>query len=174
VCCDFFANEAGNVGDNIADPIGVDGNIAADPVLCGIVNAPPFEFTLSASSPCLPENNACGLLIGARGLGCGPVALPEAWPLASALRAYSFPNPMNPSTQIAFELPEVAAVSLRIYDSAGRLLRTLLDAKPQSRGTIQAVWDGCDDAGRRLASGTYFYEVQAGGRKAAGKLTVLR
>jgi hypothetical protein len=174
VCCDFFANEAGNVSENIADPIGTDGNFAADPVICGIVNEPPFEFTLSASSPCLPENNACGLLIGAEGLGCGPVAAPDDLLPASALRAQSFPNPMNPSAQIEFVLPVDASVSLRIYDGAGRLQRTLLESKPQSRGVVQVTWDGSDDAGQRLPSGTYLYEVEAAGRSASGKLTLLK
>ena len=43
-------------------------NIFEDPLFCDAVNA---DFTLHADSPCLPENNPWGVLIGAHGLGCG-------------------------------------------------------------------------------------------------------
>jgi hypothetical protein len=68
------------------------------------------------------------------------------------------PNPARGSTRISFSLPREERVILRVYDVAGRAVRSL------SRGTYPAgtnsvLWDGRDDAGRRLASGVYLYQL---------------
>ena len=66
----------------LADRLGVDGNISADPLHCGPETG---DLTLDASSPCLPPNNECGVLMGAYGQGCGTVSLtPRTW---SAIKA---------------------------------------------------------------------------------------
>jgi hypothetical protein len=93
---------------------------------------------------------------------------------AAGLRLAAFPNPFNPSTQIKLEAPAAGAISLRILDSAGRLQRTLLNRVPHAGGELRVAWDGCDDAGRRLPSGVYHYLLEAGGERAAGKLTLLK
>jgi hypothetical protein len=66
-CCNFYGNSGGDWVSDYADLLGVDGNISADPLYC----SPYFaDCTLEDTSPCLPENNECGELIGAEGLGC--------------------------------------------------------------------------------------------------------
>jgi hypothetical protein len=72
------------------------------------------------------------------------------------------PNPFNPQTTIAFDLPERANVSLRVFDVFGRLVRKLIDREDRNKGHHVATWAGCDSAGRRVASGTYIYHLQAG------------
>ena len=84
------------------------------------------------------------------------------------------PNPFNPSTTIAFELPRAAAVSLDIYDLQGRLVRRLLDESPYVTGSHKQVWDGRDGEGRATSSGVYFYRFTAGDQKRVGKLTLLK
>lgn len=69
------------------------------------------------------------------------------------------PNPFNPSTTIAFDLPRTGPVSLTIYDVQGRRIRTLLDGT-LSAGAHSRVWDGTDDRGSRAASGVYLYRLQ--------------
>jgi hypothetical protein len=71
------------------------------------------------------------------------------------------PNPFNPVTKIAFDVPSGGAiVALRIYDVSGRLVRTLVDGyKPA--GTRSVSWYGRDDQGRPVASGIYFYHLTA-------------
>ena len=73
------------------------------------------------------------------------------------------PNPFNPTTSIRYDVPPSGgAVTLRIYDVSGRLVRTLVDG-PQTAGQRTAVWNGRDNRGRSVASGVYFYRLQAPG-----------
>ena len=74
----------------------------------------------------------------------------------------AYPNPFNPQTTIAFELPNEQAASLRVYDVSGRLVRVLVDGEVVAQGRHEAIWNGRDDTGRRVASGTYFYRLEAG------------
>jgi hypothetical protein len=84
-----------------------------------------------------------------------------------------YPNPFNPSTSIAFELPARQRVSLTVYGLDGRRVRTLLQAElPAGRHT--ARWDGRDHGGRPVASGTYLYRLRAGPWSATGKLELLK
>ena len=61
----------------------------------------------------------------------------------------NFPNPFNPTTQINYQLPEPAHVSLKIYDILGRLVTTLVDDMNQA-GYYSVSFDGS-----KLASGVY-------------------
>ncbi len=72
------------------------------------------------------------------------------------------PNPFNPRTEIPFELPVAAHATIRVYDLAGRLVRTLLDER-RPAGPAVVTWDGCDAAGRGVAAGTYLCRLTAGG-----------
>jgi flagellar hook assembly protein FlgD len=72
------------------------------------------------------------------------------------------PNPFNPQTTIAFELPNEQAVSLRVFDISGRLVRELVAGETMTMGRHETVWNGRDNTGRRVASGTYFYRLEAG------------
>ena len=74
----------------------------------------------------------------------------------------NYPNPFNPQTTIAFDLPRQVAVSLRVFDMSGRLVKVLLDGEIMAAGRQEAVWYGRDDAGRRVSSGTYFYRLEGG------------
>jgi len=84
------------------------------------------------------------------------------------------PNPFNPSTTIAFDLPRAMEVSLDIYDLQGRLVRRLLNESPYVAGGHKQVWDGRDAGGQTTASGMYFYRFEAGDQKRVGKLTLLK
>jgi photosystem II stability/assembly factor-like uncharacterized protein len=72
------------------------------------------------------------------------------------------PNPFNPQTVIAFYLPKQEIVSLRIFDVSGRLVRELVAGETMTMGRHETVWNGRDNTGRRVASGTYFYRLEAG------------
>jgi hypothetical protein len=84
------------------------------------------------------------------------------------------PNPFNPSTTIYFEVPEGGAnVTLRIYDSAGKLVRTLVNGYEPS-GTRQVSWHGTNDHGQSVASGVYFYQLTAPSFSNTRKMVLLR
>jgi flagellar hook assembly protein FlgD len=72
------------------------------------------------------------------------------------------PNPFRPATTIRFDLPRRGPVSLRVYDVAGRLVRSLVDGSPLEAGRHEAVWDGRNESGRSVGAGLYFYRLQAG------------
>jgi hypothetical protein len=93
-------------------------------------------------------------------------------PAASYL-SQNFPNPFNPVTRIRFGLREPGRVSLRIYDTAGRLVRVLVE-EDRDAGHYTEEWDGRDTTGRTVASGVYFYRVEAGSFEETKKMILLR
>jgi len=76
----------------------------------------------------------------------------------AALALGNHPNPFNPQTTIHFDLSEPGAVSLRVFNVAGQLIRTLIDGELPS-GRNEARWDGTDIRGAGVASGVYFYQL---------------
>ncbi len=90
----------------------------------------------------------------------------------------NYPNPFNPETWVPYQLAKDTDVSIHIYDSAGRSVRALnLGYKAagyyldKSRA---AYWDGRNDAGERMASGVYFYQLVAGQSTSTRKLVILK
>lgn len=90
-----------------------------------------------------------------------------------SLAAQNAPNPFRGPTRIAFTLPARERVAVRVFDPAGRLVRTLVN-ETRAAGRHGVTWDGRDDGGRSVASGAYFYEVRAGGERLARKMLRVR
>ena len=94
--------------------------------------------------------------------------------------AQNFPNPFsangtfgNPSTEIAFQLARAGQVEVAIYNIAGEKVRTLMAGNmPPGNHTVK--WDGKNERGQRLASGTYIYRLQAGTFREAKKMLLLQ
>jgi hypothetical protein len=98
---------------------------------------------------------------------------PDSPDLRSFYLAQNVPNPFNPVTTIRFGLAEPSPVSLRIYDTSGRLVRVLVDGN-RAAGPHEAVWDGLDGSGRPAASGVYFYRLDASSLHEQKKMVLLR
>ena len=100
----------------------------------------------------------------------GTASLPKAFALDQ-----NRPNPFNPSTTISFSVPEGKAgqVTLKVFDVRGRLVRTLSD-QVRDAGSYTLFWDGTDESGRQVASGVYFYRMQAGGFTQIRKMVLLK
>jgi len=79
---------------------------------------------------------------------------------ASFSLSQNYPNPFNPETSIGYALPQDAKVKLVIYDLLGKKVRTLVD-EYQPAGYKTTRWDGRDEMGNQVASGTYFYRLKA-------------
>jgi len=92
-------------------------------------------------------------------------------PAAFALGLAS-PNPFSGSNVLRFALPAAGPVRLEVFDTAGRLVRTVLDAMFPP-GEHQAVWDGADEQGRSVESGVYFYRLRAGSFTATRRVACL-
>jgi hypothetical protein len=98
------------------------------------------------------------------------LALPRQYSLRVA------PNPFNPMTRIAYTIPENAGsvpVQIRVYDIAGRLVRTLVSTH-QGPGYHDAAWNGRDAAGNESRSGIYMVRVQAGNWTDVQKVSLLK
>ncbi|KPJ61089.1 MAG: hypothetical protein AMJ46_03765 [Latescibacteria bacterium DG_63] len=85
----------------------------------------------------------------------------------------SYPNPFNPTCTIRYEMPVAGAVSLRVFDVSGSIVRTLVDTSVQP-GAYSEVWDGRDQSGREVPSGVYFYRLEAGDFGLTRKAILLR
>ncbi len=83
------------------------------------------------------------------------------------------PNPFNPSTTIAYGVAEAGRVRLAIYDVSGRLVRTLVNTRLPA-GRYTETWDGRDATGHRVASGIYFYRLQAAQQARTRKAVLLK
>ncbi len=100
--------------------------------------------------------------------------------LPTAAQAFTlsrnYPNPFNPGTRIEFQVPEQSRVQLSVFDILGRPVKTLVDAVfPASVGTPYFVlWDGTDNSGTGVASGVYFYRMDATGVSGASSRKVLK
>ncbi len=86
---------------------------------------------------------------------------------------HAHPNPFNPSTTIEFSIATRGRVTARVYDLAGRALRTLVDEVLEP-GPHRTSWDGRTDGGRGATSGVYFVKVEAPGFRATRKLVLLK
>ena len=97
----------------------------------------------------------------------------DAIPVEFALHQ-NYPNPFNPMTTIDFDLPEIADVSLVIYDITGRKVRTLVSESNIDAGFKRIVWNGRDDMGNSVATGMYIYRLQAGDYVDVKKMSFLK
>ncbi len=91
----------------------------------------------------------------------------------AGLNLAAYPNPFNPRTAIRFELPEARTVRLDIFDLTGRLVRSLHNGS-LAAGTHEMTWQGRDDAGRSLPSGTFYCRLIAGNAISSTPLTLLK
>jgi hypothetical protein len=109
-----------------------------------------------------------GLLTAATDPGAGPSPEPAGIRLSP-----SAPNPMTSRAVIRFELARAGRARLDVINALGQRVRTLADGE-YAEGAHTVAWDGADARGRAVASGTYFYRLESGGRVVTGRLTVTR
>ncbi len=73
----------------------------------------------------------------------------------------NYPNPFNPETRIDYVIGVDSKVRLEVYNMLGQKVRTLR-SREQAAGSYNVIWDGSNDAGNQVASGIYFYRLEAG------------
>jgi hypothetical protein len=90
----------------------------------------------------------------------------------------NYPNPFNPETWIPYRLADDAHVVIWIYDSAGCLIRELNLGQRKAGLYLDkdkaAYWDGKNSLGEQVASGAYFYQLEAGDFVAIRKLAIVK
>ena len=90
----------------------------------------------------------------------------------------NYPNPFNPETWIPYRLAEAAEVALTIYDADGQVVRTI-DVGHRTAAVYESrskaiYWDGKNTVGEQVASGVYFYNLQAGDYSQTRKMLVVK
>ncbi len=167
------------------------GNLNLDPEFVGTA---PHPYALDPLSPCVdtadPDTTGLGLPaldlagnprisndrvdMGAYEYGEAGYVFGPGGSAAMELAARCAPNPFGSRTFISYDLPAAGPVTLRICDLEGRTVRLLLDRVQQQSRPQQAAWDGRDDAGRTLPSGTYWYVLTAAGQRSARTVTLMK
>jgi len=85
----------------------------------------------------------------------------------------NYPNPFNPETIVGFQIPKSSFVTVKIYNTVGQLVKTLVSENLAS-GIYEFTWDGTNESGKRLGSGLYIYHVQAGEFSAVKKMLFIK
>lgn len=85
----------------------------------------------------------------------------------------NYPNPFNSTTTIKFQLSNQGQVSLNIYDSAGLLVKRLIN-ETRTAGEYEVQWDGTNDLNRTVASGAYFIQIKTGNYQRVTKALLLK
>jgi hypothetical protein len=115
-----------------------------DPAGCGVPDSHPTCATADKADPAW-DNDASW-----------SAAAPQSTKLLG-----NYPNPFNPTTNIQYSLGEATHVTLRVYNTLGQVVATLVN-DVQSAGYKSVVWNGKNDSGAPVASGLYIYTLTAG------------
>jgi hypothetical protein len=150
------------------------GTASFDLAAAGVTSARYLKILdQSGSSPNLPfagmDLDGITVLNSATQMATEPVVLS---PLPEAYSISCSPNPFNPTTVLSFELRVPSQVSLKVYDTAGRLVTTLAgfgESDLQQAGTHEVTFDGS-----KLASGIYLYTLRAGQNSMTGKMVLMK
>ncbi|MBN1781068.1 VCBS repeat-containing protein [bacterium] len=94
--------------------------------------------------------------------------VPDSYGLSSC-----YPNPFNPSTEIAYALPRESGVTIRIINALGQEVRMLVNQK-QVAGTYRVRWDGLDLRGNAVPSGLYLCRMESDGFVQTQKMMLVR
>jgi hypothetical protein len=168
----FFTHlmtEQGLVVDAAA--LGTDATIQGS----GVVAVVRFQVDRIGSLPSLIVADMRDALNGF--LGDAPVVLDETPSAEIQIESLKLlgarPNPFDGSTLIAFRLPTESAVSLKVFDVQGRLVRTLYNGRLPA-GEHSVRWDGRNDVGHGVSHGVYLYTFRTEGYEQTRKLFLVR
>ncbi|MFZ5428577.1 MAG: FlgD immunoglobulin-like domain containing protein, partial [Thermodesulfobacteriota bacterium] len=81
--------------------------------------------------------------------------------------------PFNPVTRIEFALPEAGLASLKVFNIMGQQVATLVNQQ-LSAGRHTVRWDATNDAGLKVASGMYVYQLEVNGFTQSHKMLLLK
>lgn len=85
----------------------------------------------------------------------------------------NYPNPFNPSTTIAFSIPETGRVRVSVYNIKGQKVKDLINTE-MTRGNHKLIWDGKDTNSRNVGSGIYFFKLESGGKTSIRKAMLMK
>ena len=142
------------------DLIDIDGDGELELVLSANTYSPPlpaiyktYIFSTGITTSALEENN---------------IHSPKEYKLEQ-----NYPNPFNPSTTIRYSLLGPENISINIYDVSGQLVKEINKEHNQA-GEYEVSWDGKNNFGQKVSSGTYFYQLIVGNYSEAKKMILLK
>jgi hypothetical protein len=94
--------------------------------------------------------------------------------LPKGLAARIYPNPLNPTGRLSFTLRQSGPLRVMLFDVSGRMVRVLADEGHAEAGPREIAFDGMDDRGRTLATGVYFYRIEAAGDVLTGRIAIAK
>lgn len=102
-----------------------------------------------------------------------PIGIPDA--ASRSFLSEAAPNPFNPTTTIRFGVKDRGNVTLKVYNVAGQLVRTLVNEvrTPRPEG-FEVTWDGRNDSGTAVSSGVYFYKLSTSNFTQTKKMVLLK
>jgi hypothetical protein len=86
----------------------------------------------------------------------------------------NYPNPFNPSTNITFDLPLDKRISLKIFNSLGQEVKTLIDNQDYPQGSHTVLWHATDNNGNPVSSGVYVYKLIFGNFSKSRNMSLVR
>ena len=129
------------------------------------------DYAVMISEMNAEEDFTSGMFIRV-GSGSAADNIVSILPIAFELES-PYPNPFNPQTTIPYSVSEFSDVELIVFNALGQRVRTLVQARTLP-GSYSAVWNGMDDDGNRMGTGTYFCRLQAGLSVATQKMVLLK
>jgi len=104
-----------------------------------------------------------------------PIMIQVAFNLPTRYALYqNYPNPSNYKTTIKYDVPvNTRMITLKVFNLLGQEVRTLVNGK-KSPGRYSVAWDGKDNSGGLVASGTYFYVLESGDFIQVKKMTLTK
>jgi flagellar hook assembly protein FlgD len=86
----------------------------------------------------------------------------------------TFPNPFRSTTSIRFDLAHAQRVSMRVFDTRDRLVRSVSFPREWGAGQHSLTWDGKGDRGGETGMGVFSIRLYAGGISGTSKVTLIR
>ncbi|MBN2009820.1 T9SS type A sorting domain-containing protein [candidate division KSB1 bacterium] len=157
------------------------GNITgavSDPTLFGVGLTLNFVGTYGESQAILEYNmsgifTANGIMLLKKQIPTSLHTIDTARRPISIRLDQNYPNPFNPNTTISYQLSDDSDVTLDIYNIAGQRICTLVQGI-QNAGSYMAEWNGRDDAGSLVSSGTYLYHLTVGDQAVTKEMMFLK
>ncbi|MDO9578253.1 MAG: FlgD immunoglobulin-like domain containing protein [Candidatus Cloacimonadales bacterium] len=196
--CIIKNGEAGIYNQNNANIINWgEGNLDEDPLFL-LSGDDPYQLT--ESSPCIDtgtpdttglflppwdllhhqriwdgDGNGSAIIdMGCYEFGADSVGVTQHLIPNTPYQMTNYPNPFNPETKIAFNLPESGEVQVEIFNIKGQKVKTLMDCTTTS-GNFELVWNGRNDVGKLVASSEYIVILKVNKKEmAARKMTMLK
>lgn len=134
---------------------GRDGNSSGNSPFCDVNNDGIKEITFRGTEGGASKIYIVGLqgtsnIIGNNNLIPNEISLTQ-----------NYPNPFNPTTTIEYQIQKNDFVTLKVFNSLGQLVKTLVNEAKQS-GEYSVIFDGKNEKGQTVSSGAYYYQLQVG------------